>query len=152
MKRLIAACRAFVQKYNERGEELPDPRPVEVPLHFKRPMDLHERIRQAVQTEMWSRRMAEQGLETEAEADDFDVGEGDDPDVELSRAEVAYQMAEDNPREREVLREHEAAVAHARKARARAPARGATPPTRVEENVNPNSEIVLTERSGGTRP
>lgn len=148
MKKLFdaaaAAARAFRQRYNDKGEEIPDPRPVEVPLHFRRPPDLHEMVRRAVMSESWSRRMAEQGLETEEEANDFDVGDGDDPDDSFARAEVAYQMAEDFPREKERVQEAGKALEEARRKRQRGPDMTAGK-TQAADSVKPGSNVSLSQ-------
>lgn len=65
-------------KYNERGEELPDSTPVEVTLNFKRPKSINEMIAEAVRVQ-FSRVAQSQGFETFDEADDFDVGDEDEP-------------------------------------------------------------------------
>lgn len=64
-------------KYNERGEELPDDTPIEMPLKFKRPPTLQEQIKAMVRREV-SISAAEQGFETFEESDDFDVEDGDE--------------------------------------------------------------------------
>lgn len=72
-------------KYNERGEEMENKEPVEMPLKFKRPPSIHELIAQAVRTEAWAAKMEREGKETFEEANDFDVGDDVEPD---SRYEV----------------------------------------------------------------
>lgn len=77
--------------YNKRGEELPDPKPVALPIHFNRPQSLNDRIRQLIQNEV-SRVAVNAGEESFEEANDFDTGEEDaDP---LSNAEKAFMAAE----------------------------------------------------------
>lgn len=63
---------------DKNGFEIPDPTPMAVPLHFKRPPSLQEQIQQMVRGEL-SRRAASQGHETFDEAEDFDVGDDFDP-------------------------------------------------------------------------
>lgn len=58
--------------HNERGEEILDPTPVSIPLNFKRPVPLNERIKQMVRDEA-SLLARENGYETFDEADDFDT-------------------------------------------------------------------------------
>ena len=62
---------------NEKGQEIPDPTPVEVPLNFRRPPSLNDRIRSMIAREM-SQYASAQGAETFEEANDFEVDE--DPD------------------------------------------------------------------------
>lgn len=64
-------------KYNERGEELPDDTPVEMPLKFKRPPTLQEQIKSMVRREL-SDVASQQGFESFEEADDFDVDDGEE--------------------------------------------------------------------------
>lgn len=66
--------------YNENGEEILDPTPIEIPLHFQRPMSLNERIKQMVQHEA-SMIARANGYETFSEADDFNV---DDDEIDPS--------------------------------------------------------------------
>lgn len=65
--------------YNERGEEIPDPTPIEVPLGFKAPIPLSEEIRRMVQNEAIQAELNAAGLETFEEADDFNI-----PDEDMS--------------------------------------------------------------------
>lgn len=72
-------------------KEYPDPTPVEVPLHFRRPPTLQEQIKAMVRGEL-SRHAADQGMESFEEADDFDVGDVDE--LPFSRHELT-PMQED---------------------------------------------------------
>lgn len=65
----------FVQPgYNDAGQEIPDPRPVEMPIGFQRPPSLQETIQRLVRNELSD--VASAGnLESFEEADDFDVEE-----------------------------------------------------------------------------
>jgi len=63
---------------DERGHEVLDPTPMEIPLGFKRPPTLQEQIRQLIRTEM-SQNAKGKGMETFEEADDFEVGDDFDP-------------------------------------------------------------------------
>lgn len=76
-----------------RGREVLDTTPVEVPLKLRRPLNLHEQIRDVVQSEDWKRRMNEQERETYEEANDFDVD--DDVDFPLAPAEKLAMEAEE---------------------------------------------------------
>ena len=58
--------------YNEKGEEVLDPTPVNVPINWSRPVPLAERIRQMIRNEASLIAQA-QGAESFEEADDFDV-------------------------------------------------------------------------------
>jgi len=68
----------FVECMTETGQEIPDPVPMAPPVGFKRQQPLHERIRAMVQHEYL--RASQKGeVETPEEADDFVVGDEDDP-------------------------------------------------------------------------
>lgn len=77
-------------KYNERGEELPDDTPIDLPLKFKRPPSLQEQIKSMVQREL-SQVAAEQGFESFEESDDFDV----DDENEIRSVHELTPMQED---------------------------------------------------------
>lgn len=64
--------------FDELGRQVPDPRPVEVPVGLKRPLTLQEEIKRFVRSEL-STRAAAEGVETFEEADDFELDE--DPDL-----------------------------------------------------------------------
>lgn len=72
-------------------KEYPDPTPVEIPVHMKRPPTLQEQIQMFVRTEL-SRRADEVGLETFEEADDFDVGDSDDLASPYEISEMADEV------------------------------------------------------------
>lgn len=62
---------------NERGQLIPDNRPMAPPLNYKPQPSMMEIVRQQVL--LASREAAAAGMETEEEADDFDVG--DEPEI-----------------------------------------------------------------------
>lgn len=62
--------------YNEKGEEILDPTPISVPVGFKRPIPLNERIREMVRREA-SEYARSLDMDTFEEADDFDTGDDD---------------------------------------------------------------------------
>lgn len=66
-------------EYNERGEELLDPRPMSVAVGFKRPPSLAEMVKNLVRNERVQRDFETHGIETFDEADDFEVGDDLDP-------------------------------------------------------------------------
>lgn len=65
-------------RYNERGQEIPDPTPVEIPLHLQRAISRHEEMKAYIRAEL-ARQAADEGFETFEEADDFEVDEDPDP-------------------------------------------------------------------------
>ena len=64
--------------YDDQNREILDHTPVEIPLGYKAPETLDEKIARAVRHEMFSQQNRD--LETFAEADDFDVDDGEDID------------------------------------------------------------------------
>jgi hypothetical protein len=60
-------------RINEKGEEIANGKPLVLPTRLNRPLSLQEQM-QRVMLHM-SQQAASQGLETEEEADDFEVGD-----------------------------------------------------------------------------
>lgn len=63
---------------DEKGSEIPDPTPLELPLNWTRPPSINDIVRQMVRNEI-SEAARSVGVETFEEADDFDVGDDYDP-------------------------------------------------------------------------
>lgn len=59
--------------YNEKGEQIPDNTPVELPLGYEHPEDLQSIIRRMVTDAVIVAAQEADGVDTEEEADDFDV-------------------------------------------------------------------------------
>lgn len=59
--------------YNNNGEELPDPNPMELPVGFVRPPTIEELFARLVLDPAAQRELQSVGIETEEEANDFDV-------------------------------------------------------------------------------
>ncbi len=83
-KQIESACRKLKLKMrgvrtDKEGREIPDPRPVALPVGYKKPPTLQQQIQQMIRAEDFRRANERQGFETEAEADDFDVGDDFDP-------------------------------------------------------------------------
>lgn len=78
-------------RFNERGEELPDPTPVEIPAGCQRPETLNEQIARLVRTQM-SVLAGQRGLETFEESFDFDVD--DDDELPLTGHELVAMKLE----------------------------------------------------------
>lgn len=68
----------FGRRLNEKGQEVPDPTPVSVPLGYKHPPTLEERIASMVKVEL-SRNAVRDGFESFDEANDFAVDDDNDP-------------------------------------------------------------------------
>lgn len=60
-------------RYNERGEEMPDPTPIALPVGFQRPPTIDELYARLVHDPAVQRELSDAGFETEEEANDFDV-------------------------------------------------------------------------------
>lgn len=69
----------FRRLFNDKGEEMPDPTPIEIDAGLKRPLTLQEQIRRLVRDETVRHALAQDGIETFEEADDFNVGDDFDP-------------------------------------------------------------------------
>lgn len=63
--------------FDDRGRQIPDQRPVEVPLELRRPLSIQEEIKRFVRQEL-SRRAEASALETFEESDDFELDDEDD--------------------------------------------------------------------------
>lgn len=75
-------------RFNEFGQELPDPTPVAVPHNWNKPLSLAEQIKRFVRNEL-SIQAAAEGQESFEEADDFEVDEDPDPLSPYELAEAA---------------------------------------------------------------
>lgn len=83
-------------QFNERGQQIPDQTPVEVPLRFTRPLSMQDEIRRFVRQEL-SNRAADDGAESFEEADDFEVDDDEDlaSPYELMAEEPAFKDGSD---------------------------------------------------------
>lgn len=73
---------------NERGHEVPDQTPVEVPTGLRRPPSIHEEIKRFIRSEL-SRQAQANEMETFEEADDFEID-----DSEIDDLPTPYQLRE----------------------------------------------------------
>lgn len=83
-------------KYNEKGQEIPDPTPVSIPLGYGHPESLESIIARMVGVQI-SKQAAAKGYETFEEADDFDV---QDQDIDPLSVHEMTSMEEEVPRDR----------------------------------------------------
>lgn len=83
-------------EFNDRGQEIPDQTPVEMPAGFKKPESLTEQIRRLIRTEMSQEAVAE-GKESWEDANDFDV---DEADAELHPTEYEIEMQPEVPNDK----------------------------------------------------
>lgn len=87
-------------RYNELGEELPDPTPVALPVPIKRPPTIQELYMKLVENPRLKEALGRVDLETEEEAEDLDVeDEMPDPVPAAAKAfgldeEIAVAAAE----------------------------------------------------------
>lgn len=79
--------------HSARGAEILDTTPVEVPLHYRRPETLEEKLKRVVHNEL-SMAASARDMETFEESDDFDVE--DDQDTLPSKYEMT-DMQEEQP-------------------------------------------------------
>lgn len=91
----VHAPKSSAQRFDEAGRFIPDGRPMEPPLGFKRAPSLSEQIREMVRSEQLQRELAASGVETFEEANDFYID--DEPD---SHPMSGYENDEDTPLER----------------------------------------------------
>lgn len=67
------------KKYNERGEEMMDPKPRAVPIGFEKPEPLEAMLARVLRNQRTIDALARAGKESFDEANDFEVGEDYDP-------------------------------------------------------------------------
>lgn len=79
-------------KFNDMGQEIPDPKPLEVPAHLRGAESTDDRIQRLISQAM-SRHAQEQGFESIDEANDFDIDD-DDPDEVFTQHEVMAMSLE----------------------------------------------------------
>lgn len=60
-------------RLNQKGHEIPDPTPIEIPAGFKRPETLAEQVRRLVRSETFAQEMNAAGMETFEESEDFEI-------------------------------------------------------------------------------
>jgi len=72
---------------NKYGQERPNPVPMAPPIGYKRPISIADQIREAIRAASFEAYMA--GAETEEEANDFAVGEDEEPS---SRWESEFEI------------------------------------------------------------
>lgn len=106
-------------KFDTDGRELPDPKPIEIPIGMKQPESLQSLMARMIRTHL-SHAAEKGGAETFEEANDFDIPEDD---AELRATNYEY-MGEEVPRGYETATDRD----HA------APSRGASSGTRKSGN------------------
>lgn len=67
-------CTSCKSTHNAKGEEIPDPTPIEMPLGYERPESLAEMIARMVQSHEFAKN---DEIDSEEEANDFDVMDED---------------------------------------------------------------------------
>jgi len=83
----------YTTQFDEKGREIPDPTPLEMPAGMNRPLTIEEQIQRYVRGHL-SRMAAENGQETFEEADDLEMDEYDDPDDIMTPYEVHVMASE----------------------------------------------------------
>lgn len=92
---VVHSPKSSSERFDEYGRFIPDARPMEPPIGFKRAPSLSEQIREMVRSEQLQRDLRDAGVETFAEANDFYIE--DEPD---SHPMSGYENDEDTPLER----------------------------------------------------
>lgn len=80
-------CTLTRSMHDEKGHEVPNPKPMVIHTDDTRPLTLHEQIKRLFRGEM-SRQVQRQGAESFDQADDFDVNDPFDEELNNSRYEV----------------------------------------------------------------
>lgn len=88
--------------YNELGEEVPDPRPVALPVGFTRPRSLQETMQHLLRNEEVRRALDAHGMDTFEEADDFAVEDDVDDITRGSPYEQDFDPNGINARNQEI--------------------------------------------------
>lgn len=78
----ISLKKFFGRRLNEKGQEVPDPTPVELPIGYKHPLPLEQRMRQMIKTHLSSVAQQE-GFESWEEANDFKMPDESDDGLYL---------------------------------------------------------------------
>lgn len=132
---------------DDQGREIPDPKPLRIPLGFKRPETLAEQVQRLVRNGL-SIAAEARGAETWEEADDFDID--DDPPDPYSPFEAVFDpllerdvtAAELVTMKDHLIHQYELAIARRQKTENRAP------PSPSKEG--PNKGAVSDDLGGGT--
>lgn len=99
-KSIKEALQRFITKFNDRGEEIPDPTPLEVPIGHERPPTLQQQIARLMALERYQERIAA-GADTVEEGMDFDIPDEDPTDGEtvhtLMGRDRSYDEQPDGP-------------------------------------------------------
>jgi hypothetical protein len=102
-KRKMLKAPKLVQKLLKCGSEKPDPKPMNIPVGFKKPQNLKEQIHQMIKNERLIHEMEAAGMETFEDADDFDIGDDYDPTspYEMDFDQEQYSHHNDNTMQEE---------------------------------------------------
>lgn len=119
----------YCKKYNDKGEEIMDPTPCEVPTGFHRPPSLQERIKMLVRSENLRLAAEAAGNETFEEANDFDI------DDELDRS---IPFEDGSPYEEKTLGDFDQEIVMEQKLRAKR----ATPPSQPAPAVKKTKKVA----------
>lgn len=84
-------------KYNDRGQEMPDPTPVSLPVGGRRPETLEGMIARLVRGRV-SEMAAKDGLETFEEANDFEIESDDEPLTAYEEQDMKLEALADDKR------------------------------------------------------
>lgn len=83
-RELYESCKKLTRAMlDDKGHELVNPLPIEIPLGLSKPMSLQERIQRILRTELSAQAMA-QGHESFEESNDFDVDDGFEVGIDQS--------------------------------------------------------------------
>lgn len=134
-------------KFDTKGRELPDSKPIEVPAGFQRPPTLMEQIERCFR-QVVSRNAEARGHETFDDANDFEVGDGDPTDTDTKYTDLMEDDAFSGARDldREAAAAARAAIADAARTRGTGAHAGDSSPGA------PGSDTNADTRSGDRLP
>lgn len=78
-EKIVKRAGSYKYRLPDGRYERSDPRPLAIPVGFERPESLQEKLKRLVMDANVQKELEAAGLETFAEADDFDTGEDIDP-------------------------------------------------------------------------
>lgn len=89
-------CELTVSMLDDRGREMPNPKPMELTAGLRRPENLQGQIQRLVRTAL-SQEVADQGMETFEEANDFDIVDGFDVHFNSTYQQMDEEYLDQSP-------------------------------------------------------
>lgn len=98
--------------YNDKGEQMPDQTPVELPLGYHHPESIQDMISRMVRDATLQQNLENEGFETEEEANDFDDSDDDHAPpsnheyTEMEEEHLKVRMAKEKEAKKEKEKPH----------------------------------------------